>query len=77
MMSLLKESDISKWYEDLDSAKADGYTVIPVRSLVQFYTLAGRKSLISKENMTPILYVLYVVFSPQEKRYYLKLIVNK
>jgi hypothetical protein len=64
--------DISKYYVSLDDTREDGYTAIKVTSLSQFYKLRGRTVNIVKENMEPILYVLYVIFSQQEGKYYLR-----
>ena len=71
-MSNLHESEVSKWYESLDEARADGLFPVKCTSLMQFYKLRGRASVICKENFEPITYLPYVYFSPEENRYYWK-----
>ena len=39
---------------------------------LMFYTLAGRKSTLVKENIVPIPDLHYAIYSPAEKRYYYK-----
>jgi hypothetical protein len=70
-LSKLITTDISKYYASLEDARED-YAVVKCWSVVQFYTIIGRKSVIIKENFTPITYVLYVIFSPAENKYYLR-----
>lgn len=64
-------SEISSWVETLEDF-SQNYAPVKVWSVLQYYTLAGRKSVISKENIIPILDLKYAVFSPAEKRYYIK-----
>jgi hypothetical protein len=75
-MSTLHTNDITKWYDSLDDIKADGYSPVKVNSLVQFYKLDGRKSVINKQNLVPITYIEYVYFSPAENIFYLKSFPN-
>jgi len=65
------EGDI-KWFDDLADVKPE-YTPIPCWSLLQFYTLKGRTSTLNRDNLTPIRYLQYVVHSPSDGRYYMKL----
>ncbi len=65
------EGDI-KWLNDLADVKPE-YTPIKCWSLLQFYTLKGRTTTLTKENIIPIRYLQYVVHSPSENRYYIRL----
>lgn len=65
------ENDFN-YYETLDEAKADGLFPIKVTSLLQFFTLSGKKSIISRENMTPIPDLRYCVFTSAANRYYIR-----
>jgi len=71
-MSKLITTELSKYYNSLEDAKEDGYQPIKVFSVVQFYQLKGKHAALERDHFEPILYVLYVVLSPQEHRYYLK-----
>ena len=62
----------SKWYENLDEAKADGYFPVKCSSVLEFYTLKGKTSKLLKENLEPIKYLYYTVFDPNVKLYYVK-----
>lgn len=48
------------------------YTSVKCWSVLQFFTLDGKKTVIRAENIVPLEDLKYVVFSPQEKRYYLR-----
>ena len=67
------DSNNFPYFESLDEAKSEGYTVIPVKSTIQFFTLAGRKSVMTKENLVPIENLKYLLKEtvPQEM-YYIK-----
>jgi len=68
----LKSDDISKWGESLDDFKPE-YFPIPCSSLLQFYTLKGRTSTICRDNIEVIRYLQYAVYSPTDKRFYMRL----
>jgi hypothetical protein len=61
-----------KWFDNIEDVKPEYFPVKAV-SVLQFYTLKGRTSTINKTNIEPYRYLQYVVFSPQENRYYMKL----
>ena len=67
------DSNNFPYFESLNEAKSEGYTVIPVKSAIQFFTLAGRKSVMTKENLVPIENLKYLLKEtvPQEM-YYIK-----
>ena len=61
----------SKWLISLDDAKVEGYYAIPVTHFLSFFRLKGRTSIISIENLKSYCGD-YLLYSPQEKRYYIK-----
>lgn len=67
----LRSSDLSQWFDDLKDAEPE-YTSIKVWSLAQFFKVKGKRTILCKEGLEPIKDIQYVIFSPQEKRYYLK-----
>lgn len=71
-MSNLHSTDISKFYLSLDEAREDGLTPVKCTSLLCFYKLKGKTSVINKANLEPITYLEYIYFSPLEERYYYK-----
>ena len=66
-----QSNETSKWVTDLEAVKPE-YTPIKVWSTLQFYQLIGRRTVLAKDNLTPIPDLHYLVFSPPEGRYYLK-----
>jgi hypothetical protein len=62
------------YYLSTDEMKEDGLTPIKVTSLLQFFTLAGKKSVLSKDNLIPIPNLTYVVLAkyPGGDRYFLR-----
>ena len=68
------QTDENGWnyYSNLDEAKKDGYAPVKVISLLQFFTLPGRRSVMSKENLEPIPDLKYCVYSPAEDKYYIR-----
>lgn len=66
-----KQDDISRYYDSLDEAKAEGFTLIKVTQLCQFYTLSGRKVSLLADNLCPIPGLSYVV-QGSDLRYYLR-----
>lgn len=61
-----------KWMDDLNDAKTEGYFPIKCTNPLEFFTLRGKTSIITKDNVEPIRYLYYLVYSPQEKRYYMR-----
>ena len=61
----------SKWVTDLEAVKPE-FTTIKVWCLLQFYRLIGKRTVLIKDNLEPIPDLYYLLFSPQESRYYLK-----
>ena len=70
-MNLLTDDNDNKYFGSLDDMKPE-YFPIKVWNILQFYTLIGRKVIISKDNVIPIPNLKYCVFSPHEKKYYLR-----
>ena len=67
----IQSDKISKWADTLEDFKPE-YTSVEVRSPIEFYSLIGRKSTIELDNFDPIKDLHYALYSPKEKRYYLK-----
>lgn len=59
-----------KWLDSLDDAKTIGYFPIKCTNPLEFFTLRGKTSILTKDNVEPLRYLYYAVYSPQEKRYY-------
>lgn len=57
------------YYESLDEAREDGYSPVKVGSVVEFFTLAGRKTTLLKENFIPIPDLKYMVLNGQDCYY--------
>ena len=70
-MNLKSEDDISSWGDSLEDFKPE-YTAIKVRSLLQFFILEGRKTVLIKENLIPIPDLHYAVHSSYQNRYYFR-----
>jgi len=70
-LGLKMDSNGFKYFEVLDDIPSD-YKAIKVWSVLQFFTLAGKKTTINVENVIPITDLAYVIFSPHENRYYLR-----
>lgn len=68
---MIENENGSKWCEKLDDFKPE-YFPVKCNTILQFYTLRGKTSKITIENIEPIRYVHYALFSPQEGRYYYK-----
>lgn len=63
--------DISSWTNSLADFKPE-YVDVKCWSVLQFFQLEGRKSVIKKENIVPIDDLYLALYSPQEKKYYYK-----
>jgi len=68
-----KDKNDSEYYESMEEAKKEGYFPVKVKSLLEFYTLKGRTSILSRANIEPIRYLYYVVCSSSDGRYYKRL----
>ena len=66
-----KDSNKFSYYESLDEMKSDGLTPVRVRNLLQFFTLAGRRNVLTKTNLIPIPALKYAVLNG-ENRYYVR-----
>jgi hypothetical protein len=66
-MTTKQHNDLFEWYTTLDLVKEDGYTPIKVTSLLQFFTLAGKKVVISTESLEAIPDLHYVYLAPPDK----------
>lgn len=69
-MKLIETEDF-KYFESLEDCKPE-YTPIKVWSVVQFFKLSGKKTVIIAENLIPIPDLKYCYFAPNEKKYYLR-----
>jgi hypothetical protein len=65
------DSNDFQYYSSLDEIRSDGFMPIHVRSVLEFFTLAGRKTIFSKDNFIPIPDLQYVVLNG-ENRYYVR-----
>lgn len=74
-MNLLTDDNGNRYFISTDEVKPEYYP-IKVCNILQFYRLDSRKTVISKDNVIPILNVNYLVFSPHEKKYYLRVFRN-
>jgi len=69
-MTIHSEEDIT-WFDSIEDVKPE-YTPIKAWSVLQFFTLRGKSSKLIKDNLDPIEGLYYLLFSPQENRYYKK-----
>jgi hypothetical protein len=67
----IKSDDISTWADNLDDFKPD-YTPIKCWSVLQFFKLKGKRTVMSKDNIENIKDLHYCIFSEKEKRYYFR-----
>jgi len=63
----LQSDDISRWAISLEDFKPE-YTAIKCWSLLQFFQLTGRRTVLNKENLAPIIDLHYCVYSEAEQR---------
>jgi hypothetical protein len=61
----------SKWFESLDDVRVEGFYAIPVTTIASFFKLKGRTAIISITNLEPYTGE-YLLYSPSDKRYYIK-----
>jgi hypothetical protein len=69
-MQLKTDDNGFRYFESLEAVKPE-FTPIPVRNLLQFYTLQGKKSILCKDNLCPIPDLSYLV-KAKDDLYYLK-----
>jgi hypothetical protein len=62
----------NKYYLSLDEAKEDGLFPVKATSLICFFRLRGRTSVVTRANLEPIPDLRYVVYAKAEEKYYLK-----
>lgn len=67
---IVNENDGIRWFCDIADAKPE-YSPIKINSVLSFYTLSGKRSTLTIDNLTPIENVAYTVCSKAEDRYYL------
>ena len=67
----LKTEDFFTFADTLEDFKPE-YTPLKCWSVLQFFKLIGRRTVLVKDNIEPIPNLHYCVFSPHEERYYLK-----
>jgi hypothetical protein len=53
------------WYNEIDDARADGYAPVKVYSLLAFFMLKDKKTVINKENLVPIPALQYAYLGKQ------------
>jgi len=63
--------DIATWTDSLEDFKPE-YTAVKVWTPIQCYSFIGKRTVILLDNFEPINDLHYALYSPQEKRYYLK-----
>jgi len=63
------DSNNFPYYESLYEMKSDGLTPVRVRNLLQFFTLAGRRNVLTKTNLIPIPALKYAVLNGENKYY--------
>ena len=71
-MSLHTEENDIRFADSLDDFKPD-YTPVKCWSVLQLFTLKGKTTNLIEDNIIPIKYLYYCVFSPSDKRYYQRL----
>ena len=67
----LQSNDISSWCDSLRDFAPD-YLPVKCTTVLQFFQLVGRKSVICKENLIPIPDIHYTIRSESENRFYFK-----
>lgn len=70
-MNLITD-DISSWFTDLKDSIKPEYSAIKIDSVLSFYTLSGKRSLLAIDNLSPITDVAYTVTSAHENKHYLR-----
>jgi len=70
-MNLLVDNNGFEYFGTLEDVKPE-LNHIKVGNILQFYTLAGRKTVISKDNVIPIPNLKYCVYTESGKKYYLR-----
>jgi len=70
-MNLQVDDNGFKYFLTLEAVKPE-YKVVPVWNVLQFFRLSGRKTVIAAANLEPIPDINYLIFAPQENKYYLR-----
>ena len=67
----LQQDENFTWFNLLDDTKPE---YVPVRawSVLQFFTLEGRKTIMKRDNIIPIKNLQYVVLDSKGEKYYLR-----
>ena len=69
-MQLISD-DISQWCDSLAGFEPE-YKAVHCTTVLQFFALGGRKTIISKNNLIPIPDIHYTIHSKSENRFYFK-----
>jgi hypothetical protein len=69
-MQLKTDDNGFRYFSTVEAVKPE-FTPIPVRNLLQFYCLSGKKTILAKENLVPIPDLSYLV-KAKDDLYYLK-----
>jgi hypothetical protein len=67
----LKNNDISSWCDSLTGFEPE-FKAVHCTTVLQFFVLGGRKTIISKENLEPIPDLHYALQSKAENKFYFK-----
>ena len=67
----LQSNDISSWCDSLTGFEPE-YKAVHCTTVLQFFALGGRKTIISKDNLIPIPDIHYTIRSESENRFYFK-----
>lgn len=67
---VLQEDELSTWSHDIKDFS--DYTTIKCWSVLQFFRLKGKTSVLKADNLEPIPDLKYLLFSPLEEKYYLR-----
>lgn len=67
----LQKTELSQYTESLEGFRPE-LSAIKARSVIEFFTLRGKTTSMVSSNVIPISDLQYCIFSPLEKRYYLK-----
>jgi len=64
-----------KYYPNLEEANTDGYIPVKATSILFFYQMDGRKSILARDNLVPLADVLFLILGSDD-RYYLRTFRN-
>jgi len=74
-MELKTDDSGNKYFSEFAEVKPTFYP-IKVRNILQFYTLKSRKTVISKDNVIPMINLNYAIYSSGEEKYYWRIFHN-